>query len=304
MSLQRTFKLANGHAIPAIGLGTWQSKPNEVFEAVKTAIQVGYRHIDGAAIYGNEKEVGDAIAQAGAARESLFVTSKLWNDSHHPQKVHQALDKTLSDLKLSYLDLYLVHWPLPFLVDESGKPVRNKESGAIELDTSFTFQDTWRELERAVEEGKVRSIGVSNFNVRRLKELLAFARIKPVVNQVELHPYLPQNELFEFAKANDILLTAYSPLGSGGSPNILEDEVIAQVAKKHGKTSAQTLISWAAQRGTSVIPKSVNPERIKANFEDFILDEADIEAINKLHLTKAKRYVDPKPFFGVDVFEN
>jgi diketogulonate reductase-like aldo/keto reductase len=292
MALNRTFKLNNGYTIPALGLGTWRSEVGQAANAVKVALDAGYKHIDCAYIYQNEHEIGQVFEKL-PNRESIFITSKLWNSFHAKDQVQKACDKTLADLKLQYLDLYLMHWPVS---QDPATKVNRIDPESIKV--------AWQEMEKLVDAGKVKSIGVSNFNVNRLKELLQYARIKPAVNQVELHPYLPQQELLDFCTQHGIHLTAYSPLGSTPGPDtILNDSVVSEIAQKHGKTNAQVLISWAIQRGTSVIPKSVTPERIRSNFQDFVLPTEDFAKLNTLQSTKAKRYVDPRGFFKVDVFE-
>ncbi|KAI8927617.1 NADP-dependent oxidoreductase domain-containing protein [Entophlyctis helioformis] len=298
MSLGRTFTLRTGAVTPAVGLGTWRSsKPTEATTAVSHAIRAGYRHIDCALCYENEHEVGQGIIDGGVPREQLFITSKLWNTFHRPEHVPTGIAQTLKDLGTDYLDLYLMHWPVAHVNRGDGNSERDA-SGKPLVDTEVTIEQTWRAMEKLVDEGKTRAIGVSNFNIRNLKELLAYARIKPAVNQVELHPYLPQNELLEFCKANDILVTAYSPLGSTPGPgSVLNDTTIAEIATRLGKTPAQVLISWAVQRGT---------QRITSNFQDFVLPDADFQAINGLAAARGKttRYIEPKGFWGVTVFDD
>jgi len=197
MALDRTFKLVSGYTIPALGLGTWQAKPNEVKQAIQKALQVGYRHIDTATLYMNEKEIGEAIS-GFKDRESLFVTTKLWSTDHRKEYIRPALNSSLSDLRLSYLDLYLIHSPLAFKRGSGFFPL--DDAGKLMLDPQATLKETWEELESLVDDGKVKSLGVSNFTITKLRDLLSYARIKPAVLQVELHPYLPQTELLEFAK--------------------------------------------------------------------------------------------------------
>ena len=288
-----TIPLSSGDAIPAFGLGTWKSDPEVVYDAVVEAIKVGYRHIDCAAIYCNEEEIGralkDVISQGVVTRDDLWVTSKLWNNSHAPDDVSPALEKTLHDLQLDYLDLYLIHWPVH----------QKKEFFFPEGDDIFVAYDeipiidTWGVMEGLVREGKLKTIGVSNFNLTKLRKLLDTVEIKPVNNQVEGHPYLQQRELLEFCESEGVAVTAYSPMGSPDRPaqmkacdekSLLKNEVIVSVAERNGISAGQVLITWAIQRGTAVIPKSANPGRIIQNIEAsrMTLSDGDMAAIAAL----------------------
>ncbi|KAL1919304.1 uncharacterized protein VTP21DRAFT_1997 [Calcarisporiella thermophila] len=283
MSLGRTFKLNTGYTIPAVGLGTWLSKPHEVQHAVETALEVGYRHIDCAHAYQNEKEVGAALKNMAkkVPREQIFITSKLWNTDHHPDRVQKALEKTLANLGVEYLDLYLMHWPVSFKPGDDPFP-KGPDGKMIIDDTDYC--DTWAAMEKLLATGKVRSIGVSNFNVENLERLIKSAKVVPAVNQIEMQPYLVQEDLLRFCNQHNIHVTAYSPLGNNVRKikRVIDDEVVKQIAKKNGRTPAQILISWAVQREVSVLAKSVTPERIKSNFEDMILSEADMQELAKL----------------------
>jgi len=269
-----TFK--NGDKMPVIGLGTWKSATGEVYKAVREAINIGYRHFDCAHIYGNEAEIGTAFADAfktgEVKREELWVTSKLWNNSHRKDQVEPALKVTLQNLQLDYLDLYLIHWPV-CLQEGIGFPATPSEFVPI---SQIPLTETWSGMEALVKKGLARHIGVSNFSIRNLKAVSEGASILPEVNQLELHPYLQQPALVDYCKQNSIAVTAYSPLGSPdrpvrlikeGDPAILESEVIKQLATKKNCSPAQVLLSWAVGRGTSAIPKSVSPKRLKENLE-------------------------------------
>jgi alcohol dehydrogenase (NADP+) len=278
--------------MPAFGLGTWKSAPGEVQTAVAHAIRAGYRHIDCARAYGNEKEVGAGIAECIAEgivkREDLWVTSKLWVFYYEPDRVEECLDATLADLGLDYLDLWLTHWP--FAIGGSTFPPSPENALGYSPER---FLKVWRRVEAMHDSGKVRSIGVSNMTVSKLEALLPEARIAPVINQVELHPFLAQPDLKAYCDAHGITLTAYSPLGSPDRPDRLKsdddivpmaDKTVKRVAEAHATTPAAVLIRWAVQRGTTVIPKSTNPGRIEANLKalELELSDEDMAALNGL----------------------
>ncbi|MDN3594602.1 aldo/keto reductase [Zunongwangia endophytica] len=289
----RTLKYKNGDEQPAIGLGTWKSGKGEVAKAVEIALNNGYRHIDCAATYGNEAEVGEAFekvfSEGDVKREDVWITSKLWNDSHKKEDVIPALKQTLSDLKLDYLDLYLIHWPVAF---EKGVGFPDKDEQYYSLE-EVPIIETWEAMVEAKKQGLVKHIGVSNFSTNKLEDLISKTDEKPEALQVELHPYLHQNELLEFCSKHKINVTAYSPLGSGDrseamkgedEPSLLENPIIIKIAKKHGASAGQILINWAVQRGTAVIPKSTNEGRIKENLASsgYQLDQDDLAEIDEL----------------------
>ncbi|KAJ5532362.1 hypothetical protein N7494_008914 [Penicillium frequentans] len=300
MSLGRTYKLNSGYEIPAVGLGTWLSKPHEVEKAVEHALRSGYRHIDAAACYQNENEVGNGWKKSGVPREEIFITSKLWNTHHHPDHVEEGLNQTLKDLQTDYVDLYLIHWPVAFEHTNETLTPTDPVTKRFRI-ADVPVADTWAALEKLVVAGKIRSIGISNFTIDATKKLLETAKIVPATNQIEAHPFLQQPELTKFLQDKNILITAYSPLGNNtfGIPRVIDDPTVAEIAKKLNKDPAQLLISWAVQRGSAVLPKSVTPSRIESNFEDFVIPDAEFEALNKLNRNARYNY----PFrWGVDVF--
>ncbi|KAF2902772.1 hypothetical protein ILUMI_03417 [Ignelater luminosus] len=286
-------KFNNGKLFPVLGLGTWQGalgREFEVGQAVKDAIDVGYRHFDCAATYRNEKIVGAAISEKIAngtvKRENLFITSKLPNNAHGPSMVEKRLKTTLSDLGLDYLDLYLVHWPFAFKEGDDLVPI---DSNGNIIFSDIDYVDTWKAMEDIYEKGLAKSIGVSNFNSIQIDRLLKHAKIVPVTNQIECHPYLNQRKLQEFCSRRDIKITAYSPLGSParpwqkpGDPDVLNDAQIKTMAEKHNKTPAQILLRYQIQLGNATIPKSSNKERLIQNINifDFELSPDDMKFIN------------------------
>ena len=301
----KTLKFKNGDNMEAIGLGTWKSEKGEVSKAVEIALNNGYKHIDCAATYGNEAEVGEAFAKVFSKgkikRDDIWVTSKLWNNAHRKEDVIPALKNTLKDLQLEFLDLYLIHWPVAFKPDVS---FPEKAEDYLSLD-EVPIIETWKAMLQAKEEGLVKHIGVSNFSIPKLKDLISKTDHKPEMNQVELHPYLQQDKLLEFCKKEGINVTAYSPLGSGDrpdemkaddEPSLLENTTIVKIAKKHGASPGQILIKWSEQRGTAVIPKSTNEKRIKENIQSagYSLDQEDLKEI--ANLDKHFRYVTGKFF--------
>ncbi|CAH1276529.1 unnamed protein product [Diabrotica balteata] len=285
-------KLNNGREIPAFGLGTWKSKPGEVTQAVKDAIDAGYRHIDCAYFYENEAEVGaalkDKIDSGVVKREDLFITSKLWVTFMKPELVEPTFQETLQNLGLDYLDLYLVHWPAALKEGGALLPKR-PDHETLGIFSDVDYLDTWKEVEKLAKKGLAKSIGVSNFNKRQLERILANATIKPVNNQIECHPYLNQKKLIAFCKSKDISVTAYSPLGSPdrpwakpGDPILTEDPKIKKIAEKYKKSSAQVILRYLLQSGVIPIPKSVNKNRIQENINifDFELSAADVAVMD------------------------
>lgn len=263
-----TYTLNNGLEIPVVGFGTWQSPSGDIAKnAVLDALKAGYRHIDTAAVYKNEESVGEAIKESGIPREEIFVTTKLWNTEHTYEKAKVALDVSLEKLGLDYVDLYLIHWP---------NPIDYRDNWA------HANAETWRAMEEAYEQGKVKSIGVSNFLPHHLDELFKTAKIKPMVNQIYLNPSDMQKDVVEYNNKHDILTEAYSPLGTG---KIFEIESLKEIASVYNKSVAQVVLRWSLHHGFLPLPKSVTTHRIQENFDifDFDLTSSDIERIDALH---------------------
>jgi diketogulonate reductase-like aldo/keto reductase len=252
-------KISNSNSIPQLGFGTWLNTDEGVcLESVKTALEIGYRHFDTAQIYGNEQFIGQALEESNVPRDELFITTKIWNENLDWDVVIPSFEDSLKKLRTQYVNLLLIHFP----VTELRRPA-------------------WRRMEDILSSGKAKSIGVSNYTITHLEELLRENKIKPAVNQVELHVFLQQPGLVEYCKNNGIAIEAYSPLAHGYG---LDNAILASIAKKHGKTSTQIMLRWCLNQGFIVLPKSVHPERIKQNFEvfDFELDESDLKAIKDL----------------------
>jgi len=290
---KKTFTLNTCAKIPAIGLGTWQSKPNEVREAVKAALQAGYRHIDTALAYGNENEVGQGIKDSGVPREEIWITTKLDNPWH--KRVEEGIESSLKSLGVDYVDLYLMHWP------SSTDPADLKKHYP-----DWDFRNTWVEMQKLPASGRVKNIGVSNFAIKNLEKLFASEgfEVTPAVNQIELHPNNPSPKLLDYCKEKGIHCTSYSCLGSTDSP-LYKNESLKQLAEKKGKTVQQVLLMWGLQRGTSVIPKSVTASRIQANFEvdGWELTEEEMKAIDSLperFKVCGDAWLPVKVFFGDD----
>ena len=267
-SLEDTYTLNNGVEIPIIGFGTWQTPDGDIAKhAVEVALNAGYRHIDTAAAYGNEKSVGQAIKNSGINRHDLFITTKLQNADHGYQSTKAAIDRSLQNLKVDYLDLYLIHWPNPVAMRDHWAEA-NAES--------------WRAMEEAVQDGKIRSIGVSNFRKRHLDELLKTAEIKPAVNQIMLNPSDLQPDVVKVNNELGLLSEAYSPLGTGG---LLGNETVKEIASEVGKSPAQVLIRWSLEHGFLPLPKSVHDKYIQANVEvfDFNLNSEQMNRLDNLH---------------------
>lgn len=270
---QPTIQLSDSHRIPQVGLGVWQASDDEARAAVRVALEEGYRHVDTASIYGNEKGVGEGLRDAGTPREQVFLTTKIWNADQGLEAATAALDASLERLSVDYVDLLLIHWPTP---------------------SQDRYVDTWRALINARRDGKARSIGVSNFNPDHLQRLIDETGVAPVLNQIELHPFMQQKALRQAHQSMGIATQSWSPLGQGSA---LTNPVILELAEKHGRTAAQVIIRWHLELGLIAIPKSITPSRIRENFDvfDFVLDTSDLAAIAVLDSGK-RLGPDPSTF--------
>ncbi|KAL1979112.1 hypothetical protein VTN96DRAFT_6839 [Rasamsonia emersonii] len=315
MSSGITFKLYNGVSMPGVGFGTFANEgvKGETYKAVLHALRTGYRHLDCAWHYANEDEVGQAIQDflkenPSVKRQDIFVTTKVWNHLHRYDDVLWSLNDSLKKLQLDYVDLFLVHWPIAAEKESREKPKIGPDGKYVILkDLTENPEPTWRAMEKLYEEGKARSIGVSNWTIKGLEQLLSFAKIKPHVNQIEIHPFLPNHELVDYLFKHDILPQAYSPLGSQNQvpttgEKVSENKTLNEIALRRGFTLAQVLIAWGLRRGYAVLPKSSNPARIESNFKIVDLSDEDFEAVNKVAEGRHFRFVNMKDTFGYDVW--
>jgi len=276
-----------GH-MPALGFGTLIPDAAVTISATRDALEAGFRHFDSAERYRNEREVGDALqaglAAGGFAREDIFVTTKLWNSNHRPERVEPAFKASLARLGLDYLDLYLIHTPFAFQPGDDQDP--RDQNGKVIYDTGVTLLDTWRAMESLVDHGRCRAIGLSDISLNEFLPIYESARIKPAVVQVESHPYLPETELLQFCKEKSIVFLAFAPLGHGMRPGLLEDPVIAAITARVGKTPAQVLLAWAVQRGTAVLTTPKSAARARENFD---ISELPVDALNEINRIQTRQ---------------
>jgi len=309
------FTLNNGVKIPGLGFGTFANEgaKGETYKAVAHALKVGYRHLDCAWFYLNEGEVGEAVRDflkenPSVKREDLFITTKVWNHLHKPEDVKWSLQNSLTKFGLDYVDLFLVHWPIAAEKDEENLPKLGSDGKyIINKELTENPEPTWRAMEDSLASGKCHAIGVSNWTISGLKKLLSFAKVKPTVNQIEIHPFLPNNDLVNFCQEHDILPQAYSPLGSQNQvpstgEKVRTNKTLNEVADRNGYTLAQLLLAWGLRRGYSVLPKSSTPSRIESNFQVPSLSDADFEAVESVAKGRHTRFVNMKDTFGYDVW--
>jgi diketogulonate reductase-like aldo/keto reductase len=311
----KTYKLNNGVEIPAVGFGTFanEGSKGETYKAVMEALEVGYRHLDCAWFYQNEDEVGDAVrdflaANSSVKRSDIFICTKVWNHLHEPDEVKWSLNSSLEKLKMDYVDLFLVHWPIAAESDDNHMPKLGADGKyIIKKDLTENPEPTWRTMEELNKSGKARAIGVSNWTIEGLKQLLSFADIKPAVNQIEIHPFLPNSELVDFCLQHDVLPAAYSPLGSQNQvpstgEKVRTHPVLNEVAERSGHDLAQVLLAWGMKRGYVVLPKSSTPSRIASNWQIPELSQGAFDSIEGVAKGRHTRFVNMKDTFGYDVW--
>ncbi|KAI1767719.1 Aldo/keto reductase [Hypoxylon sp. FL1150] len=312
---QHKFTLNNGVQIPALGFGTFANEgaKGETYKAVTCALETGYRHLDCAWFYHNEAEVGEAVRDflaknSSVKREDLFICTKVWQHLHEPEEVKWSLQNSLDNFGLDYVDLFLIHWPIAAESDDKRMPKIGADGKyVIKKDLTENPEPTWRAMEELYKEKKTRAIGVSNWTVAGIKKLLSFAKVKPAVNQVEIHPFLPNQELIDVCQKEGILLEAYSPLGSQDQvPNTGEkvrtNKTLNEVADRSGNTLAQVLLAWGIRRGYAVLPKSSTPSRIESNFQVPHISDADFQAVEDVARGRHTRFVNMKDTFGYNVW--
>lgn len=311
----KTYKLSNGVEIPAVGFGTFanEGSKGETYKAVTKALEVGYRHLDCAWFYQNEDEVGDAVrdflkADPSVTRKDLFICTKVWNHLHEPEEVKWSFNSSLEKLKMDYIDLFLVHWPIAAEKNDEYMPkIGSDGKYVIKKDLTENPEPTWRAMEELYKSGKAHAIGVSNWTVEGLKQLLKIAEVKPHVNQVEIHPFLPNTELVDFCLSNNIIPAAYSPLGSQNQvpstgETVRQNPKLNEVAQRSGHDLAQVLLAWGLQRGYVVLPKSSTASRIESNWQIPELSKEDFDAVQEVANGRHTRFVNMKDTFGYNVW--
>lgn len=311
----KTYTLSNGVTMPAVGFGTFanEGSKGETYAAVTHALETGYRHLDCAWFYQNEDEVGDAVrdflsSHPSVKRKDIFICTKVWNHLHEPDEVQWSLQTSLNNLKMDYVDLFLVHWPIAAVSNEDHTPKLGEDGKyIIKKDLTENPEPTWRAMEEIYRSGKARAIGVSNWTIPGLKQLLDLAEIKPTVNQIECHPFLPNTQLVDFCLQNNILPAAYSPLGSQNQipstgEKVRTNVTLNKVAERSGYDLAQILLAWGLRRGYVVLPKSSTPKRIESNWLIPEISDADFEAVQSVAKGRHTRFVNMKDTFGYDVW--